>query len=332
MILIFDEAVALGTGPPTLVSVCLRWSRISRSVPRYWSLLVIRDKFSTQKVKDALDMAKGRFETIKLYNLFANDLVRLGRILQRASPIVKTLYYETTECSSIVALASLRLKPESLIVRNEDPRGYPIPSDFAALWPILGPTLRSLSFHQLSSFVDNWRQHASLFGHLTSLTITGFRFRGVCLLHHLTMIEEIILDFKHDLFDRDESHIPRPDISLPSLRVFKLRHVPCPTEMSPPITIHAPMLRTFHLESTSADLWLLAFSARSPPTALVDFRVDRPNRSAVSLYNILPFLCDTIESFVLTSVTHELDPLLRNIEAGLLLPRRKHLEFTFHDE
>ena len=277
-------------------------------------------------------MAKGHFETIKLYNLFANDLIRLGRILQRASPAVKTLYYETTECSSIVALASLRLKPESLIVRNEDPRGHPIPSDFAALWPILGPTLRSLSFHQLSSFVDNWRHYASLFGHLTSLTITGFRFRGVCLLHHLTMIEEIILDFKTGLFDQDESHIPRPDIYLPSLRVFKLRHVPCPTEMSSPITIHAPILHTFHLDSTSAALWLEAFSVSGPPTALADFRVDQPNGSAVSLHHLLPFLCDTIESFVLTSVPHELGPLLKNIEAGLVLPRRKHLEFTFHDE
>ena len=277
-------------------------------------------------------MAKGHFETIKLYNLFANDLIRLGRILQQASPAVKTLYYETTESSSIIALASLRLKPESLILRNEDPRGPPVFPKFVALWPIFGPTLRSLSCHQLSSFVDYWQEYASLFGRLTSLTITGFRLRGVSLLHHLTTIEEIVLDFKTTLFDQHESHIPRPDISLPSLRVFKLRHVPCPTEMSSPITIHAPMLLTLHLDSTSAALWLETFSARGPPAALVDFRVDRPKGSAVGPSHLLPFLCDTIESSALTSVPHELGPLLRDIEAGLLLPRRKHLEFTFHDE
>ena len=278
-------------------------------------------------------MAKGRFETIKLYNLFSTDIIRLGKILQRASPAVKTLYYETTECSSIIALASLRLEPESLIVRNEDPRGPPISSIWGALWPIFGPTIRSLSFHRPSDFLYNWAQFVPLFSHLTSLTITGFRFGGLCLLHRMTMIEEITLDFKDNLFHQYDLHITRPDISLPSLRVFKLRHVPCPAEMSSPtIRIHAPMLHTFHLESTSAALWLEAFSAGGPPTALVDFHVDRPNGSAVSLHHLLPFLCDTIESFVLTSVPHELGPLLRDIEAGIFLPGRKHLEFTFRDE
>ena len=317
----------------TLASVCLRWSRISRSVPRYWSLLVIRDKFSTQKVKDAVHMAKGHFETIKLYNIFADDLIRLGRILQQASPAVKTLYYETTDCSSIVALAALQLKPESFIVRNEDPRGAPYSSVFDALSPIFGPTMRSLSFHRPPSSHFYWPPCAPLFIHLTSLTITGLRFGGLCLLYRMTMIQEIVLDFQEDLFDQYQSHIASSVISLPSLRVFKLRHVPCPTERGlPAIAIQAPMLRTFHLESTSAVLWLETFSALGPPTALVDFRVDRPNGSAVGLSHLLPFLCDTIESFALTSVPHELRPLFRDIEAGLLLPRRKHLEFTFHDE
>ncbi len=317
----------------TLSSVCLHWSRVSRNVPRYWSLLVIRDKFSAQKVKDALHMAKGHFETIKLYNLFANDLIRLGRILRHASRAVKTLYYETTECSSIIALPSLGLKPESLIVRNEDPRGPPISSVFGALGPILGPTLRSLSFHRPSFFLYNWPQYALLFRHLTSLTVTGFRFGGVCLLHHMTAIEEIILDFKEELFDQSESYITRSDIYLPTLRVFKLRHVPCPMEMGvPAVIIHAPMLHTLHLDSTSAAYWLFAFKTRGAPAALVNFRVDRPNGPVVSLHHLTPFLCDTIESFALTSVSDELHPLLSDIEARLILPRWKNLEFTFLDE
>ena len=301
-------------------------------MPHYWSLLVIRDKFNPQKVKDALHMAKGRFETIKLYNLSANDLVRLGKVLQQASPAVKTLYFETTECSSIIAIASLRLKPESFIVRNEDPRGPPIPPIFDTLRPIFGPTMRSLSFHRPPSRL-HWPHDLSWFRHLTSLIITGFRFGGLPSLHHMTMIEEIVLDFKETFLDQNESRYTRPDISLPSLRVFKLRHAPCSAEMSSPtIRIHAPMLRTFHLDSTSAALWLEVFSAGGPPTALVDFRVDRPNGSAMGLHHLLPFLCDTIESFVLTSVPHELGPLLKDIEAGIFLPGRKHLEFTFRDE
>ena len=278
-------------------------------------------------------MAKGHFETIRLYNLFANDLIRLGRILQDASPVVKTLYYETTECSSIISLASLGLRPESLIVRNEDPRGPPTHLIFNTLRPIFHPAMRSLSFHRILSSHCYWPQYVPLFSQLTSLTITGYGFGGLCLLHRMKMIEEIVLDFKGDLFDPRESRIIRSDISLPSLRVFKLRHVLCPTEMClPTIRIHAPMLRTFYLDSTSARLWLEAFSVSGPPTALVDFRVDQPNGYAVRLHHFLPFLCDTIECCVLTSIPGELRPLLRNIEAGLLLPRRKHLEFTFHDE
>ena len=317
----------------TLASVCLHWSRVVRKVPRYWSLLVIRDKFSTQKVKDALHMAKGHFETIKLYNLFANDLIRLGRILRHASNAVKTLYYETSECSSIIALPSLGLKPESLIVRNEDPRGPPLSSVFGALGPILGPTLRSLSFHRPSSYLYNWPQYTFLYSHLTSITVTGLKFGGLCLLHHMTAIEEIILDFKEDLFNQNEFQITHADIYLPTLRVFKLRHVSCPTEMSvPAIMIHAPMLHTFHLDSTSAVHWLFVFEIPGTPAALVDFRVDRPNGPAMSLHHLTPFLSDTIESFALTSVSHGLRPLLSDIEAGLILPRRKHLEFTFLDE
>jgi len=315
----------------TLSSVCLHWSRVSRNVPRYWSLLVIRDKFSAKKVEDALHMAKGHFETIKLYNLFANDLIRLGRILRRASRAVKTLYYETTECCSIIALPSLGLEPESLIVRNEDPRSAPISLVNVDLEPILGPTLRSLSFHRPSSSLYHWPQ--CLFRHLTSLTVTGSRIRGVCRLHRMTAIEEIILDFKEELFDQYDSYIARSDIYLPTLRVFKLRHVPCPTEMSvPAVIIHAPMLHTFHLDSTSATHWLFAFKICGAPAALVDFRVDRPNGPALSIDHLTPFLCDTIESFALTSVSRELRPLLGDIESGLILPRRKHLEFTFLDE
>ena len=317
----------------TLSSVCLHWSRVARNVPHYWSLLVIRDKFSTQKIKDALHMAKGHFETIKLYNLSANDLIRLGRILWHASRAVKTLYYETTESSSIIALAYLRFKPESLIVRNEDPRGPPIAAVFMALGPILGRTLRSLSFHRPSPLLDDWPQYIFMFRRLISLTVTGFRFGGLCLLHRMTAIEEIILDFKQELFDQDDSYITLSDISLPALRVLKLRHVPCPTNMgAPSVIIHAPMLHTFHLDSTSATHWLFVFNFRAAPAALVDFRVDRPNGPAVCVGDLTPFLCDTIESFALTSVSHDLRPLLNDIEAGLLLPRRKHLEFTFLDE
>jgi len=64
---VFDEAVALETGPLTLSSVCLHWSRIVYNVPCYWSLLVIHDTFSTQRVKEMLRMAKDHFETIRLY-------------------------------------------------------------------------------------------------------------------------------------------------------------------------------------------------------------------------------------------------------------------------
>ena len=314
----------------TLASVCLHWSRVARSVPRYWSLLVIRDKFSTQKVKDALHMAKGRFETIKLYNLSASDLVRLGKILQHASRVVKTLYYETTESSSMSGLASLSLKPKSFIVRNEDPRGAPILPDFGE---ILGRTLRSLSLHRPSPKIDFWSDYVFMFRRLTSLTVTGFRFGGLCFLHRMTAIEEIILDFKDEIFDQKASNVTRSDISLPNLRVFKLRHVSRPTEISvPAIMIHAPKLQTFHLESTSAAYWLVAFAIRGAPATLVDFRVDRPNGPAVCLHHLTPFLSDTIESFALTSVSHDLRPLLSDIEAGLILPRQKHLEFTFLDE
>ena len=301
-------------------------------MPRYWSCLVIRDKFSTQKVKEALHMAKGHFEKVKLCNLFADDLIRLGRIFRHASPVVKTLYYETTERSSIIALVSLGLNPESLVIRNEDPRGPPSHLATAAIIPIFGPTLRTLSLHRLQYTIYNWKDYVPLLGHLTSLTMTGFRFVGMGLLHYITTIEEIVLDFTEEFLTPYEVHITPPDFSLPSLRVFKLRHVPCPTEMGlPTIRFYAPMLHTFHLDSTSAALWLLAFSDCGAPAALVDFRVDRPSGSAVNLSHLRPFLCDTIEHFALASISHELGPLLRDIEAGLILPRRKHLEFTFHD-
>ena len=315
----------------TLASVCLHWSRVARSMPHYWSLLVIRDKFSTQKIKDALHMAKGQFETIKLYNLSASDLVRLGKILRHASHAVKTVYYETTESSSISGLSSLMLKPKSVIVRNEDPRGHPITPHFG--W-ILGSTVRSLSLHRPSPKFNDWTHYVFLFRRLISLTVTGFRFGGLCWLYHMTAIEEIILDFKDEIFDPKGNSITRSDISLPKLRVFKLRHVyPFPTEMSiPAVRIHAPMLHTFHLDSTPAAHWLSGFAIRGAPATLVDFRVDRPNGPTMSLHHLTPFLCDTIESFALTSVSHELRPLLSDIEAGLILPRRKHLEFTFLDE
>ena len=310
--------------------MCLRWSRIVRNVPRYWSFLVLRDKFSAQKVKEALRMAKGYFETIKLYNLFANDLIRLGRIFRQTSPAVQTLYYETTESSSIIALASLGLKPESLIVQNEDLRGPPVTAD---LRPIFSPTLRTLSLHRSTSLLHNFEDYVPLLDHLTSLTITGFRFIGVGLFRHITRVEEIILDFKEQLVHQSEPHITDIHIPLPSLRVFKLRHVPFPTEMSlPALSIHAPMLHTLHLDSTDAALWLLAFSGSGAPAAIVDFRVDRPNGPAIGLSHLQPFFCDTIESFALTSVSHELGPLLSDIHAGLILPRLKHLEFTFHDD
>jgi len=278
-------------------------------------------------------MAKGHLEKVKLYNLSANDLIRLGRFFRHVSPAVKTLYYETRECSSIIALASLGLKPESLIVRNEDPRGPPICAVYGALMSILDPTLRRLSLHRSSYTFINWRRFAPLLRHLTHLTVTGSGFADLRLLNYITTIEEIILDFKDEFFGQDESQITHTDISLPSLRVFKLRHVLCPTAMGlPTVGFCAPMLRTFHLESTSATLWLLAFSDHGAPAAPVDFRVDQPNGLAVELSHLQPFLCDTIESFALTSISHELDPLLSDIEAGLILPRRKHLEFTFHDE
>ena len=302
-------------------------------MPRYWSCLIIRDKFSTQKVEQALHMAKGHFEEVKLCNLSADGLIRLGGFFRHASHAVKTLYYETTDSYSIIALASLGINPESLIIRNEDPRGPPRNLAIATLIPIFGPTLRTLSIHRLQYTIYNWKDYVPLLGHLTSLTMTGSRFVGMGLLHYTTTIEEIVLDFTEDFLTPYEVHITPPDFSLPSLRVFELRHVPCPTEMGlPTIRLYAPMLRTFHLDSTSAALWLLAFSDRGAPTALVDFRVDKPSGSTVTLSHLQPFLCNTIERFALTSISHELGPLLRDIEARVILPRRKHLEFTFHDE
>jgi len=278
-------------------------------------------------------MAKGHLEKVKLYNLSADDLIRLGRVFQHVSPAVKTLYYETRECSSIIALASLGLKPESLIVRNEDPRGPPIGPVYVALMLILDPTLRALSLHRSSDTSINWWRFASRLRHLTYLTVTGSGSPDICLFTYITTIEEIILDFKDGFFGQDETQITRTDIFLPSLRVFKLRHVLCPTAIGlPTFSFYAPMLRTFHLDSASAAHWLFAFSVRGAPAALVDFRVDRPNGLALGLPNLQPFLCDTIESIALTSISHALDPLLSDIEAGLILPRRKHLEFTFHDE
>jgi hypothetical protein len=278
-------------------------------------------------------MAKGHFEKVKLCNLSANDLIRLGRLFQHASPAVKTLYYETTECSSIIALASVGLKPESLIVRNEDPRGAPLQTDFLDLVPILGPTLQTLSLHRLPFPDCHWWRSALQLSHLTSLTMTGFGFAALCILIHITTLEEVILDFKDEIVDQHGPQVTRTSVFLPSLRVFKLRNVPCPAEMSlPTVIFHAPRLRTLHLDSTSAALWLLAFSGPDVPANLVDFRVDRPNGPAVELSHLQPFLCDTIESFALTSISHELRPLLCDIETGLILPRQKHLEFTFHDE
>lgn len=272
-------------------------------------------------------MAKGRFETIKLYNLFADDLFRLSKTLRRASPAVKTLYYETTECSSIIALASLRLKPESLIIRNEDLRRHPI---YGQLKPLLGPTLRTLSLHRVTGPRHDLNQYNSLLASLTSLSITGFGFIRVDLLHHITTIQEIMLDFNEEL------HIPdynTRNISLPYLRVFKLRGVPCPMQTNfPSLSVHAPMLHTFHLDSTTAAFWLLTFCDPSAPAAIVDFRVDQPTGPIMTLSHLQPFLCDTIESFALTSVSYDLGPLLRDIHAGRTLPRRKHLEFTFNDD
>ena len=273
-------------------------------------------------------MAKGHLETIKLYNLSANDLIRLGKILRRASPAVKSLYYSTTEHSSIQTLSFLRMTPESLIVRNEHPQGPPV---FADLAPLFGPTLRILSFHRsIPTFPDLYK-YAPMLGSLTSLSITGSGYRNVMnLLFHMTIIEEIIFDFEEEIVNPDAFH---SDIFLPSLRVFKLRRVPCPTRMGlSSLSVHAPMLHTFHLDSTSASLWLLVFSDRGAPAAIVDFRVDQPNGPVMTLSHLQPFLCDTIESFALTSVSYDLGPLLRDIHAGLILSRRKYLEFTFHDD
>jgi len=273
-------------------------------------------------------MANCHFEAIKLYNLFANDLLRLGKILRYASPTVKTLYYETTECSSIHALASLGLKPESLIIRNEDPQ---IDRLFGVLTPLFGPTLRTLSLHRSTFNTLDLKHHGRLLGSLTSLSLTGSGFIYPRMLYDIETIEEIILDFDEAIRAPDVSHIPWV-VPLPYLRVFKLRGVPCPTQSNlPALSIHAPMLHTFHLDSTAAALWLLTFSGVHAPTAIVDFRVDKPTGPVMSLSHLQPFLCDTIESFALTSVSHDLDPLLHDIHAGYILPRRKHLEFTFHD-
>jgi hypothetical protein len=326
--LVFDEAVALEMDPLTLASVCLHWSRVVRSVPRYWSVLVIRDKFSTQRVKEALYMAKSHFETIKVYNLAAHDLIRLGKVLRRAAPVVGTLYYDTTECSSIQVLASLGLKPDSLIIRNEDPRGDPLCTD---LEPLLGPNLRTLSLHRSSPFYHS-KQYIPMLRPLTSLSITGTGFISMDLFYNTIAIEEIILDFIQKI-EPSVSHSTLSNISLPSLRIFKLRHVPCPNHRGlPTFRIHAPKLHTFHLDSTSAAYWLLAFSDGGAPATIVDFRVHQPNGPVVTLSHIQPFLCDTIESFALTSVSHDLGPLLRDLHARRILPRRKYLEFTFdHD-
>ena len=298
-------------------------------MPRFWTFLVLRDKFSTQRVKEALRMAKGHFETIKLYNLSVTDLIRLRKILQRAPPAVKTLYYETTDCFSIHPFASLGLKSDVLIVRNEDLQGPPISAD---LVPLFGPTLRTLSLHRSIPHFDSVYKYAPMLGSLTSLSITGIGFVDVYMLQQITMVEEIILDFKETLCNPNGSHINPSNVSLPSLRVFKLRHVPCPTRMSlPTLSVHAPKLHTFHLDSTSATLWLSVFSDHDVPYAIVDFRVDQPNGLGMGLSHLQPFLCDTIESFALTSVSHDLGPLLKDIHARRLLPRRKHLEFTFND-
>jgi len=271
-------------------------------------------------------MAKGHFETIKLYNLFVNDLLRLGKIMRRASPSVKTLYYETTDGPSIHALASLALKPESLIIRNVDLQGTTF---FIDLAPLFGATLRVLSLYRSTSLLEQYRH---LLGSLTGLSITGFGIISLDFLHDITSIQEIIL--LNDGIDNPYiSFNTRSSISLPSLRVFKLRCVPYPTQTSlPTLRIHAPMLHTFHLESTSAALWLLAFGERGAPAAIVDFRIDQPNGPAMSLSHLQPFLCDTIESFALTSVSHDLGPFLSDIHAGRILPRRRYLEFTFHDD
>jgi len=273
-------------------------------------------------------MAKCHFEAIKLYNLFANDLLRLGKILRYTPPTVKTLYYETTECASIIALASLKLKPESLIIRNEDPQTDRLYGD---LTPFFGPTLRTLSLHRSTPRIRGLEQYGRLLGSLTSLSMAGSGFIQSGMLYYITTIEEIILDFDNEMYTLGVSHIPWAG-ALPCLRIFKLRGVPCPTQSNLPVlSIHAPMLHTLHLDSTTAALWLLTFSGLRAPTAIVDFRVDKPTGPVMSLSHLQPFLCDTIESFALTSVSRDLGPLLRDIQAGHILPRQKHLEFTFHD-
>lgn len=271
-------------------------------------------------------MAKGRFETIKLYNLFANDLLRLSKILRQASPVVKALYYETTEAPSILALASLGLKPESLIIRNEDLRGPPL---VGGLMPLF-PTLQTLSLHRSTSTSHDLNQYGPLLASLTSLSITGFGFMRVDLFHNIRAIQEIILDFNEEIYNPNNI---AQNVSLPYLRVFKLCRVPCPAQMNLPLlSVHAPMLHTFHLDSTAAALWLLTFCDRGAPTAIVDFRVDKPTGLVMNLSHLQPFLCDTIEIFALTSISYDLGPLLRGIHAGRVLPSRKYLEFTFHDD
>ena len=57
----FDEAVALEAGAPTLVSLCLHWPRIVRDITRYWPHPVTCDGFSPvrKRVKEALRMTEG---------------------------------------------------------------------------------------------------------------------------------------------------------------------------------------------------------------------------------------------------------------------------------